>query len=90
MKKVILLLTILSLINVSCGFDTTGQYTYQPPENIQDGFNVGTLDEVNMEAGLIERAVKEIYAGRFKEVHSMLIFKDINTGGTRLIIMVNW
>ena len=76
MNKAILLLSILALLNVSCRFDSSVQYTCQGPENINDGFNVGTLEEVNMKAALIERSVNKIYAGRFKEVHSMLIFKD--------------
>ena len=76
MKNAILLLSILSLLTVSCKFDSSGQYTYQPPENTEDGFATGSLDEVNIKAAPIKRAVNEIYAGRFKEVHSMLIFKD--------------
>jgi len=76
MKNLILLLSILSFINFSCGFDSTGQYAYQAPEVLQDGFNAGTLDEVNMKSGPIERAVSEIQGGRYKEVHSILIFKD--------------
>jgi len=76
MKKAILIISILTLFIISCKFDTSGQYTYQPPENINDGFDVGTLDEVNIDARLIEKAVNKIHQGKYKEVHSMLIFKD--------------
>jgi CubicO group peptidase (beta-lactamase class C family) len=76
MKKAILLISILSLLNVSCKLDASSQYTYRPPENINDGFDVGTLDEVNIDAKLIEKAVDKIHQGKYKEVHSMLIFKD--------------
>jgi len=79
MKKVIFLisvLSILSLLFVSCQSEPSIQYTYQPPENINDGFDVGSLDEVNIDSVLIEKAVNEINRGKYKEVHSMLIFKD--------------
>ena len=76
MKKVILIISILSLLIVSCQLDSSGQYTYLIPEHIDDGIDVGSLDEVNIEEKLIERAVNEIYRGKYIEVHSMLIFKD--------------
>ena len=76
MKKSFLLVIILSLLSVSCKFDVSSQYTYRPPENINDGFDVGSLDEVNINRRLVEQAVNEIYSGRYKEVHSMLVYKD--------------
>jgi CubicO group peptidase (beta-lactamase class C family) len=51
-------------------------YTYQPPENINDGLDVGTLGEVSVDSELIEKAVSNINRGKYGEVHSMLIFKD--------------
>ena len=60
MKKSILVVSIFSLLFVSCQFDTSGQYVYQPPDNINDGIDVGSLDEVNIDAKWIERAVDEI------------------------------
>lgn len=76
MKPIILIITILSLLFVSCRLDTSGQYIYRPPEKTGDGFNTGSLDEVNIDARLIEKAVNRIQAGRFGEIHSMLIFRD--------------
>lgn len=76
MKKGILLILILSLLYVSCKQDTSCQYTYRPPENINDGFDVGSLDEVNIDSVLILEAVNKIHQGKYKEIHSMLIFKD--------------
>jgi len=76
MKKTILLISILSLLFVSCQLEPPSQYTYRPPENIDDGFDVSTLEEVNINSVLIEKAVNEIHRGKYKEVHSMLIFKD--------------
>ena len=76
MIKVILLITILSLLIVSCKQNPSTLYTYQSPENINDGFDVGSLDEVNIDSALIEKAVNDINRGKYKEVHSLLIFKD--------------
>jgi len=76
MKKSIFAISILSLYFVSCQFDTSGQYIYRQPEKINDGLDVGSLDEVNIDARHIEEAVNKIYAGRYKEVHAMLIFRD--------------
>jgi CubicO group peptidase (beta-lactamase class C family) len=76
MKKAILLITILSLLNVSCGKDFSACQTYYSPENINDGIDVGTLEEVNIDTNLITNAVVRISQGKYKEVHSMLIFKD--------------
>ena len=79
MKKTILLISIISLLLVlfvGCESEPAIQYTYIPPENINDGFDVGSLDEVNIDLALIEKAVNDINRGKFKEVHSMLIFKD--------------
>ena len=76
MKKTILLIFILSLLCVSCKNDPSSQYTYGPPEKINDGIDVGSLGEVNIDSALIKKAVDSISQGRYKEVHSMLIFKD--------------
>ncbi|MBA7585462.1 hypothetical protein ES708_27444 [subsurface metagenome] len=76
MKKAILLIIMLSILQVSCKTGTSGLYTYRAPEHINDGFDVGTLEEVNIDARLIEKAVNEIYQGKYRELHSMLIFKN--------------
>jgi hypothetical protein len=78
MKKAIFLISILSLLllSVGCQSEPVIPYTYQQPENINDGFKVGSLDEVNIGSALIAKAVNDINRGKYKEVHSMLIFKD--------------
>jgi CubicO group peptidase (beta-lactamase class C family) len=76
MRRTILLITILSLLFIGCTREPPGHYTYRPPEKINDGFNVGSLDEVGIDSVLIEKAVDEIRGGNYKEVHSMLLFKD--------------
>jgi len=73
---VILLITILSLLFISCKQDPSSLYTYKSPENIDDRFDVGSLEEVNIGQALIEKAAYAINRGKFGEVHSMLILKD--------------
>jgi len=70
------LLLLFVLLFVSFQSEPSIQYTYQPPENINDGLDVGTLDEVNIDSALIEKAVNDINRGKYREVHSILIFKD--------------
>lgn len=77
MKTYILNIAILSLLLTSCDtYNTSAQYNYQSPERLDDGLEVGTLEEVNMDVRAIEAAVDGILAGRYSEVHSMLIYKD--------------
>jgi len=76
MKKTILLISILSLLFFSCKQNSSSHYTYRPPENIYDGLDVGSLDEVNIDPLLIEKAVDSISQGKYKGIHSILIFKD--------------
>jgi len=72
--KIILLITVLSLLFISCKQDPSTIRTYQPPENINDGLDVGSVEEVNIDQTLIEKAVNDIERGKYGEVHSMLIY----------------
>jgi CubicO group peptidase (beta-lactamase class C family) len=68
---------IIASLLLSCdSFNISGQYTCEPPENIGDGLEVGSLKDVNIDEDMISRAVGRIQLGKYKEVHSMLIFKD--------------
>jgi hypothetical protein len=75
-KNPALIILILSLLHVGCNFDTSGQYTYHLPEKLNDGLDVGTLNEVNIDHKYIEAAVNNILADKFNEVHSILIFRN--------------
>jgi len=68
---------IISSLLMSCdSVNTSGQYSYRPPENINDGLEVGSLKNVNIDEDMIAKAVGRIQMGKYKEIHSMLIFKD--------------
>jgi len=77
MKTPMFAIALLSLLLASCELlDSSAQYTYQVPEARNDGFETGSLDEVNMGKNAIEEALSKILSGRYSGVHSMLIFKD--------------
>jgi len=76
MTNLILLISFLTLVFTSCENYLASQWTYHSPENIGDGFDVGTLEEVDMDSNLIAKAVGRIEHGKHGEVHSMLIYKE--------------
>jgi CubicO group peptidase (beta-lactamase class C family) len=76
MRKTILIFIILALVISGCVLEAPGQYTYQPPEKIQDGLVTGTLEAVNLNERHLAEAVNEVRRGRFKEVHSILISRN--------------
>ena len=76
MKGKFLLISVLWVLLVSCSRSFFDQYTEYRPESIDDGLNVGSPDEVNIEPGIIGQAVNDIRRGKYKEVHSLLIFRN--------------
>jgi len=76
MKKVILIFSVLVVIIYGCKHNHSCHYTYQPPENIGDGLETGTMAEVGMDTLPLEQAVDSICTGRYREIHSILIFRD--------------
>ncbi|WP_372650160.1 serine hydrolase domain-containing protein [Draconibacterium sp.] len=43
---------------------------------MNDGIHVGTSADANIDERFIQDAVRKIYAGKFGEIHSMLIYKN--------------
>ena len=70
-----LIFSLLLGLFSSCS-SSSPNYIYNLPENMKDGFNVGTLGKVNINNELITKAVNKIRNGNFGEVHSMLIYKN--------------
>jgi len=77
MKKTLLIRAILSCLFVSYN-SCAPKIDYEPPENIDDGLDVGTLEDAYIDSELILKAVNRIENGKFGEVHSILIYKDNN------------
>ena len=76
MKNTIPIIALLTFLVVSCQLDLSGQYIYQVPENKNDEINTGTLQEVNIDSTLIKLAINKVRNGQFKEVHSILIYRN--------------
>jgi len=72
----IIFVTILSFSFISCKQDPSTLRTYHTPEKIDDGLEVGSIDEVNIDQELIEQAINDIEQSKYREVHSLLIYKD--------------
>ncbi|MDD5622827.1 MAG: serine hydrolase [Actinomycetota bacterium] len=73
---IIISISIFPLSFISCKQDPSTLRTYQLPENIGDGLDVGTIEEVGIDQRLIEKAINDIDRGKYGEVHSILIYKD--------------
>ena len=65
-NKILIAFCLISTVLISCSSDPAVQYTYKSPEGIDDGINVGTLDDVNMDVTLLKDGVKKIYAGNYQ------------------------
>jgi hypothetical protein len=74
--KVYLILLLTALLNLGCEPDFSDQFAYNPPESINDGLNVGTLAEVGLDSQMILNIVGRIRKGKYRELPSMLIYKD--------------
>ena len=48
---------------------------YKTPEQLNDGIQVGDAAKAGLKTALLEDAVKAIERGRFREIHSMLVYK---------------
>jgi CubicO group peptidase (beta-lactamase class C family) len=77
MKAALVNILTISLLASGCEmYESSARFTYQYPDSLSDGFEVASLEDVNLNERLIEEAVNKIYSGRYPEVHSMLIYKD--------------
>lgn len=74
-RYTILILAIFAISFNGCN-NCASINDYKPPIMINDGLNVGTLNMVGMDSNMIARAIGCIYANRFDQIHSMLIYKD--------------
>ena len=58
MRKLIYMLLTLILGVVSCQQDTSGQYVYHQPDQVDDGLETASLYDVNMDTEPISDAVR--------------------------------
>jgi CubicO group peptidase (beta-lactamase class C family) len=52
------------------------KYTYQQPEEIDDGWETAALNEVSVDSEKIDQMMCDILGGNDKNVHSILLIKD--------------
>jgi CubicO group peptidase (beta-lactamase class C family) len=71
----ILISAIIAISFTACN-NCDSIYDYRPPELFNDGLNIGTLNQADMDSNLIAKAIGCIYANKFDQIHSMLIYKD--------------
>jgi CubicO group peptidase (beta-lactamase class C family) len=80
-RRALLFLCLLStcLLNCNqgpCQIDPDCHYTYQVPEQLNDGLETGSLDELGLDLNQITRGIERVYKGKYNELHAALIYKD--------------
>lgn len=73
-KQILFFLFIFCII--SCKQGAVKSYSYQQPEQISDGLNIGQLSDVDMDSKILSQVMDSILQGRYKNIHSILIYKD--------------
>ena len=73
MRLVVFVLLLSAIAIASCGSDPPSEHVYRQPDRTEDGFETGSLAEVDLDEASIGRAVDDIERGKFGEVHSLLI-----------------
>lgn len=76
MNKITLIVLFAFLSLISCRIGSSGQYTYQQPTLIEDGFEVGNLVDIGADTTVIYNGINKILKGNFGEIHSILIYKN--------------
>lgn len=56
-------------------FQHSEKYVYQPPEKMNDGIDVGNLNDVFVDPDPIVEMIKKTIDGHYQNVHSVLIYK---------------
>ncbi len=56
--------------------DPEAQYTYQIPEYLDDGWQVSSISEQDMDTEIITEMTNNILSGQYRGIHSMLIVKN--------------
>lgn len=68
--------TLLTTLLFGCEQEHENLNFYHQPEQLEDGFEIGTLAEVNLDEASLESAVADINSGKYGEIHSMMVYKD--------------
>ena len=71
-----LLCAAILLSSLSCRTEVSGQYSYEVPELTADGLQTGHVSSFGMDTVKLFRAIEKINAGKYSEIHSLLIYKN--------------
>lgn len=74
-RKLLQVLSIGIFLLPACSAGPTNAHIYQRPLELDDGLEIGALEEANIDPAKIESAVTEIGEGKYGEVHSLLIYQ---------------
>jgi len=70
---------IALILSLSCQKDITAPellYSYEPPQQQNDGCSVSTLQDKGMDTEIIEEVTSQIMDGTFQGIHSFMIVKS--------------
>ena len=76
MKKWIQITLSFAILLLGCKPDTSGQLSYEVPQELDDGILTGTLAEADMVLDPLTGALNDIRKGKFREIHSILIYRN--------------
>ena len=75
--KYIKLVVILALVALSgCANQAADHPSLDVPDWMDDGISTGEVSDVGLNSAPLSQAVADIDAGKFGEIHSMLVYKD--------------
>lgn len=75
-KLAIILFSLLVMISSSSCQPTTSAYIYTQPALLDDGLVIGDAQDAGINIDTLGQAVDHIRAGKYGEIHSVLIYKD--------------
>lgn len=76
-KRSYFVILVLFLLNFNCGLSQTNDYVYEIPKQLDDGWEVSSLEAEGINTKTIEEVTRQIYReDRFRRIYSMLIIKN--------------
>ena len=74
-EKFIIKILLTLLISVGC-LSCEPAYHYQIPEQIEDGWNTASVEDVGIQKKKLGDLVKHIRRNKYRNIHSLVIIKD--------------
>lgn len=75
-KETNLALNSQTVLEIKISTKDASVYSYNRPVQINDGLTAGTLEEVDLDPQFIQDMMDNLYGDSYKEVHSVLIYKN--------------